>query len=100
MSAAFNVTVTSSGNNPPPNECSGIGLGPNASLNGFLPFPADNAWNQNIANATVDPNSAAIINFIGPSDPLHPDFGSGEYNGSEYRYPLHRGGFATSAGRQ
>jgi IPT/TIG domain len=87
-SAPFNITVTSSGNNPPPSACSGISLGANASLNGFLPFPADNAWNQNIANATVDPNSAAIINFIGPSDPVHPDFGSGEYNGSSIGIPF------------
>ncbi len=87
-SAPFNVTVASSGNNPPPSACSGISLGANASLNGFLPFPADNAWNQNIANATVDPNSAAIINFIGPSDPVHPDFGSGEYNGSNIGIPF------------
>ena len=87
-SSAFNVTVTSSGDNPPPSACNGISLGPNASLNGFLPFPADNAWNQNIASATVDANSDAIINFIGPSDPVHPDFGSGEYNGSNIGIPF------------
>ncbi|MGA7962581.1 MAG: IPT/TIG domain-containing protein [Candidatus Acidiferrales bacterium] len=87
-SAAVNVTVTSSsGGNPPPSACNGISLGQGASLNGFLPFPADNAWNQNIASAAVDPNSAAIINFIGASDQLHPDFGSGEYNGSSIGIP-------------
>jgi hypothetical protein len=67
--------------------CSGISLGQGASLNGFLPFPADNAWNQDISAAAVDPNSAAIINFIGPSIGLHPDFGSGEYNGSDIGIP-------------
>jgi hypothetical protein len=87
-SSVINVTVTSSsGGNPPPNACNVISLGQGGSLNGFLPFPADNAWNQNIANAPVDPNSAAIINFIGPSDPVHPDFGSGEYNGSSIGIP-------------
>jgi hypothetical protein len=87
-SAAINVTVTSStGGNPPPSACSAISLGQGASLNGFLPFPTDNAWNQNIAGAAVDPNSTAIINFIGASDPLHPDFGSGEYNGSSIGIP-------------
>ncbi len=35
----------------------------------------------------MDANSAAIINFIGPSDPVHPDFGSGEYNGSSIGIP-------------
>jgi len=67
--------------------CSGISLGQGASLNGFLPFPADNAWNQDISAAPVDPNSAAIINFIGPSIGLHPDFGSGEYDGSDIGIP-------------
>jgi hypothetical protein len=37
-------------------------------------FPADNPWNQNIANAPVAANSAAIMNAIG-SGHLHPDFG-------------------------
>ena len=32
--------------------------------------------------APVDPNSTAIINFIGATVPVHPDFGSGLYNGS------------------
>ena len=67
--------------------CSSISLGQGASLNGFLPLPADNAWNQDISAASVDPNSAAIINFIGPSIGLHPDFGSGLYNGSDIGIP-------------
>jgi hypothetical protein len=45
-------------------------------LPGPLPlFPADNWWNLDISAAPVDPNSAAFINFIGPTTPLHPDFG-------------------------
>jgi hypothetical protein len=91
-SGSMNVTVTSqSGGNPPPppppSACSAISLGQGGSLNGFLPFPADNSWNQNIASAPVDPNSAAIINYIGATDPVHPDFGSGEYNGSSIGIP-------------
>jgi len=89
-SGAINVTVTSqSGGNPPPppSACSVMSVGQGGSLNGFLPFPADNLWNQNIASAPVDPNSAAIINFIGAGDPVHPDFGSGEYNGSSIGIP-------------
>ncbi|HTZ95637.1 MAG TPA: hypothetical protein VMB18_04525 [Terriglobales bacterium] len=69
------------------NACNGIATGQGASLNGFVPFPADNAWNQDISSAPVDPNSDAIINFIGPSIGLHPDFGSGEYNGSSIGIP-------------
>src|SRR5271168_1020766 len=89
-SGAINVTVTSqSGGNPPapPSSCSVMSVGQGGSLNGFLPFPADNLWNQNIASAPVDPNSAASINFIGAGDPVHPDFGSGEYNGSSIGIP-------------
>jgi len=67
--------------------CSSMSLGRGASLNGFLPFPSDNAWNLDITNAPVDPNSAAIINFIGDSTPLHPDFGAGEYGGQTIGIP-------------
>jgi len=67
--------------------CSVISTGQGASLNGFLPFPADNAWNQDISGAAVDPNSDAIINFIGPGIGLHPDFGAGLYAGSSMGIP-------------
>jgi hypothetical protein len=67
--------------------CSNMSLGIDASLNGFLPFPADNAWNQNVTNSPVDPNSANIINLIGESTPLHPDFGSGLYDGQSIGIP-------------
>jgi len=67
--------------------CSGMALGIGASLNGFVPFPADNLWNQNIASAPVDPNSDAYINFIGSKTPLHPDFGSGLYAGQSIGIP-------------
>jgi hypothetical protein len=86
-SGVINVTVTSQSGGNPPSACSAISVGQGGSLNGFLPFPADNLWNQNIASAPVDPNSAAIINYIGASDPVQPDFGSGEYNGSSIGIP-------------
>src|ERR1700734_3688506 len=72
---------------PAQSNCSGMALGIGASLNGFVPFPADSLWNQNIASASVDPNSAAIINFIGTTTPLHPDFGSGLYAGQSIGIP-------------
>jgi hypothetical protein len=67
--------------------CGGIALGIGASLNGFVPFPASDLWNENIAGAPVDPNSDAIINFIGGTTPLHPDFGSGLYAGQSIGIP-------------
>jgi hypothetical protein len=64
-----------------------MSLGIGASLNGFLPFPADNLWNLDISTAAVDPNSDAIINFIGSTVTLHPDFGAGLYAGSTMGIP-------------
>jgi hypothetical protein len=64
-----------------------MSLGRGASLNGFVPFPAANAWNQDISSAPVDPNSSAIVNFIGDSTPLHPDFGAGLYAGQTIGIP-------------
>ena len=67
--------------------CTGMSLGRGASLNGYIPFPADNAWNQDISTSAVDPNSDAIINFIGGSVTMHPDFGAGTYQGSTLGIP-------------
>jgi len=54
-----------------------MSLGNNASLNGFVPFPASNVWNTNIASAPVDPNSAAITSASGFAGMhLHHDFWS------------------------
>ena len=83
-SNSVNLLVNSTSNT---SACGAIGLGQGASLNGFIPFPAENAWNTDISGAQVDPNSSAIINFIGPGIVLHPDFGSGEYNGSSIGIP-------------
>jgi hypothetical protein len=83
-SSSINLQVTSTAQ---ASACSGMGVGPGASLNGFRPFPASNAWNQDISAASVDPNSDSYINFIGTSVPIHPDFGSGEYQGSYMGIP-------------
>jgi hypothetical protein len=66
--------------------CKNISLGDEASLNGFVPFPADNAWNTDISAASVDSNSAAITGaaeFTGHF--LHPDFSS--VTGGNYGIP-------------
>ncbi len=64
-----------------------MALGQGASLNGFLPFPSDSPWNQDISAAPVDSNSSAIISFIGSSAAMHADFGSGQYQGSNIGIP-------------
>jgi hypothetical protein len=61
--------------------------GQGAGLNGFRPFPSDSLWNLDVSGAPVDPNSDGIINFIGSSIGMHPDFGAGQYQGSTIGIP-------------
>jgi hypothetical protein len=86
-SKSLQVTASGGGNPPPPPSCSGMSLGQGGSLNGFVPFPSDSLWNTDISSAPVDSNSTAIINFIGAGIGLHPDFGSGLYNGQSMGIP-------------
>jgi hypothetical protein len=50
-------------------------------------FPSDNIWNTRIDQLPVSPNSSTWVNTIGPSYPLHPDFGSGLYDGAPIGIP-------------
>ncbi len=65
----------------------GADLGAGANLNGALPFPADNPWNRDVSADSVDPNSDKLIASIGLATGLHPDFGSGLYNGAPIGIP-------------
>jgi len=67
--------------------CSGMTVGQLTSLNGFVPFDATSLWNTDISNAPVDSNSANIINYIGSTVTLHPDFGAGTYAGQTIGIP-------------
>jgi hypothetical protein len=51
-------------------------------------FPANNHWNLRVDRLPVHPRSAAIIRSIGPGSGLHPDFGSGRYNGAPIGIPF------------
>ena len=68
-------------------SCAQMSTGQSASLGGFRPFSSNNAWNTDISNADVDPNSSAIINYIGANIGIHPDFGAGLYQGSSMGIP-------------
>ena len=83
-SSAINFQVNGSTQT---SSCSGMSTGQGANLNGFLPFPTDNLWNKDISGSPVDPNSSAIINFIGATIGLHADFGAGQYNNSTIGIP-------------
>jgi len=58
-------------------------------------FPADNIWNTPVAQLPVDSRSSAYIASIGSSTGLHPDFGSGTWNGGPIGIP-----YATVGGAQ
>jgi hypothetical protein len=71
-----------------PGACAGMTPGQLTSLNGFVPFQGTSSlWNTNISAAPVDPNSFNILNFIGLSTTLHPDFGQGLYDGTSIGIP-------------
>lgn len=50
-------------------------------------FPADNIWNTPVDRLPVHPQSEIYIETIGASTGLHPDFGSGTWNGSPIGIP-------------
>src|SRR5260370_39648964 len=54
--------------------CGGSDLGPGANLNGFVPFPPSDPWNQDISGSAVDPNSDSFIRFLGTQLQLSPRF--------------------------
>jgi hypothetical protein len=75
------------GGGPPDDPTASIpDLGPGASLHGKQVLPPDNAWNQDISAAPVDPNSDNLISSIGLNAGLHPDFGT-VYNGAPNGIP-------------
>ncbi len=50
-------------------------------------FPANNVWNAPVDTLPVDASSELYIAAIGPAEPLHPDFGSGEWEGGPIGIP-------------
>jgi Putative Ig domain len=71
LSQTDNLSITVNSSAGP--SCGNMSTGNGASLNGYVPFPASNLWNTNIASSAVDPTSAAIITALTGSN-LHPDF--------------------------
>lgn len=58
-------------------------------------FPADNVWNRRVDTLPVDAGSSAYVANIGATAGLHPDFGSGLWDGGPIGIP-----FATVPGTQ
>jgi hypothetical protein len=59
-----------------------------AAIAGCAVFPASNPWNQRVDGLPVHPRSDAIVRSIGASDPVHPDFGSGRWEGKPIGIPI------------
>jgi hypothetical protein len=50
-------------------------------------FPKNNPWNQRVDKLPLVKNSAAIVRSIGAGGSVHPDFGSGLYDGAPIGIP-------------
>jgi hypothetical protein len=61
---------------------------PNTNLGACSLFPANNVWNARIDKLPVDKNSSAYVSSIGAGVGLHPDFGSGLYEGQPFGIPF------------
>ncbi len=51
-------------------------------------FPRSNHWNQRVDSLPVASNSGALVRSIGLTSPVHPDFGSGLYEGRPIGIPF------------
>jgi hypothetical protein len=57
-------------------------------LAGCPVFPASNSWNRRVDRLPVASNSRAIVDSIGADTGLHPDFGSGLWDGAPIGIPV------------
>jgi hypothetical protein len=57
-------------------------------IDGCAIYPGDHIWNARVDTLPVDANSPAYISTIGASTGLHPDFGSGTWQGSPIGIPF------------
>lgn len=58
------------------------------TINACAVFPANNVWNAAVDQLPVDANSDQYVATIGASNPAHPDFGSGLYEGAPIGIPF------------
>jgi hypothetical protein len=58
------------------------------AISGCAVFSDDNIWNTPVDSLPVDANSQLYINTIGANTGLHPDFGSGEWDGGPIGIPF------------
>jgi hypothetical protein len=69
--------------------CSAQGAPPSSPNAGQCPvLPSDNIWNVPVDQLPVDANSQAYLVSGGQTSPLHPNFGSGTYDGDTIGMPV------------
>ena len=61
-----------------------------AGVAGCPMFPANNVWNTPIDTLPVDPRSSAYVRSIGENVGVHPDFGSGLWDGGPIGIPFNK----------
>ncbi len=59
-----------------------------AGAGGCDGFPADNVWRADVSALPVHESSAAFIGSIGAASTMHPDFGSGLWEGAPIGIPV------------
>ena len=59
-----------------------------AAIAGCPVFPASSPWNQRVDRCRVHPRSDAMVARSAPSETVHPDFGSGRYDGRPIGIPF------------
>ncbi|MBX6751503.1 MAG: hypothetical protein IRY85_17885 [Micromonosporaceae bacterium] len=68
---------------PAPTPSADLAQPPDCSI-----FPADNVWHADISTLPVHASSAAWVESIGADRHLHPDFGSGLWEGAPFGIPI------------
>jgi hypothetical protein len=60
---------------------------PSLASSGCPLFPADNVWHADVSRLPVHPRSGAYLAAMGPAAGIHPDFGSGTWEGGPIGIP-------------
>jgi hypothetical protein len=65
----------------------GLAAGQTPTIGNCTVLPADDIWNARVDQLPVHPSSSTWVSTIGASSLLHPDFGSGLYDGGPIGIP-------------
>lgn len=67
--------------------CCGLASAQAPTIGNCPVFPANNIWNTRVDQLPVHPSSSTWVATIGASSPVHPDFGSGTWDGEPIGIP-------------